>query len=102
LCRTILLRLKAWASNGMSKFDFVAIGDVTTDAFIRLHQAHIQNNIKEESKEICMPWGAKIEYESVTVVPAVGNCANAAVAAARLGLSSALLSNVGDDQFGEE
>ena len=44
----------------------------------------------------------KIPYEDVFVVPAVGNAANAAVAASRLGLKSALLSNVGDDYFGKE
>jgi sugar/nucleoside kinase (ribokinase family) len=46
--------------------------------------------------------GAKIPYESVTVVPAVGNSPNAAVAAHRLGLRSALVSNVGDDEYGKE
>ena len=43
---------------------------------------------------------AKIPYESVAVINAVGNCANAAVAAARLGVSSALISNQGDDELG--
>ena len=33
---------------------------------------------------------------------AVGNAANASVVAARLGLQSALISNIGDDYFGEE
>lgn len=84
----------------MNKFDFVAVGDVTTDAFIQLSEAHIEDRAKE--KELCMTWGTKLPYEGVTVVPAVGNCANAAVAAARLGLNSALLSNTGDDKFGEE
>jgi len=86
----------------MSKFDFVAIGDVTTDAFIALSEAHIEEDAKSHEKELCMTWGTKLPYDGVTVVPAVGNCANAAVSAARLGLSSALLSNTGDDKFGDE
>lgn len=49
-----------------------------------------------------MSFGAKIPYESVTVVPAVGNAPNAAVAAARLGLSSALITDLGDDHHGRE
>ena len=49
-----------------------------------------------------MRWGDKIPYESATVVPAVGNSANAAVAAARLGLSSGLRAYVGADQYGQE
>ena len=42
----------------------------------------------------------KKSYKSVAVINAVGNCANAAVAAARLGVSSALISNQGDDELG--
>ena len=36
------------------------------------------------------------------MVPAVGNSANAAVAAARLGLKSAYVANVGNDQNGKD
>jgi len=86
----------------MNKFDFVAIGDVTTDAFIALSEAHIEEDAKNHKEELCMTWGTKLPYDGVTVIPAVGNCANAAVSAARLGLSSALLSNTGDDKFGDE
>lgn len=49
-----------------------------------------------------MKFGEKIPYESATLVPAVGNASNAAVAAARLGLSSALNAYVGDDRYGIE
>lgn len=49
-----------------------------------------------------MRWGDKIPYEGIWVVPAVGNPGNAAVAAARLGLSSALRAYVGEDQHGQE
>jgi len=49
-----------------------------------------------------MKFGDKIPFESATVVSAVGNSPNAAVSAARLGLSSALLSDVGGDMYGSE
>jgi ribokinase len=49
-----------------------------------------------------MPFGEKIPYESVEVIHAVGNSANASVAAARLGLASALVANIGDDEDGKE
>lgn len=84
----------------MKEFDFIAIGDVVTDAFIKLSEAHVTHEAKED--QICMQWGTKLPYDGVVVVPAVGNCANAAVAAVRLGLSSALLSNTGDDKFADE
>lgn len=83
-------------------YDFIAIGDTVTDAFIRLKDAAAHVDIDRGNREICMRFAEKIPYESVTVVPAVGNSANASVAAARLGLKSALVSNIGDDYFGKE
>ena len=49
-----------------------------------------------------MPFGAKVPYESVTIIPAVGNSANAAVSAARLGLQSGLVTFLGNDVNGRE
>jgi sugar/nucleoside kinase (ribokinase family) len=49
-----------------------------------------------------MNWGDKIPFEGVTVVPAVGNAANATVSAYRLGLSSGIMAWIGDDKFGDE
>ncbi|OHA09902.1 MAG: hypothetical protein A3A44_01550 [Candidatus Sungbacteria bacterium RIFCSPLOWO2_01_FULL_60_25] len=88
--------------NMANSFDLVSIGDTVTDAFIRLKEASVHCTIDREKCEICMRFADKIPYESVTIVPAVGNSANAAVVAARLGLRSALVSNVGDDYFGKE
>lgn len=86
-----------------SDYDFIAIGDTVTDAFIHLAKssAHIETD-HESGREICLRFGDKIPYDEVYVVPAVGNSANAAVAAARLGLKSALVANIGDDYFGKE
>ncbi|MEK7649555.1 MAG: carbohydrate kinase family protein [Patescibacteria group bacterium] len=82
----------------MKKYDFIAIGDVVTDAFIR---------IPEESASVvdgrlALRYGDKIPFERAYIVPAVGNSANAAVAASRLGLSTAFVSNIGDDRVGED
>jgi len=85
-----------------NKYDFIAIGDTVTDAFIRLDTEAAHIDIDKGTREICMRFADKIPYKEVYVIPAVGNSANAAVSAARLGLSSALVSNVGDDYFGEE
>ena len=83
-------------------YEFVAIGDTVTDAFIRLKDAAVHCDINHERCEICLRFADKVPYEEVFVIPAVGNSANASVAAARLGLSSALVSNIGDDYFGHE
>lgn len=82
--------------------DFIAIGDTTVDEFIKLKDAHVHCGINHEECTISMKWGDKIPYEFSELVPGVGNAANAAVAAARLGLRTGFLSNVGSDQYGEE
>lgn len=85
-----------------NQLDFLAIGDITTDAFIRLSDAWIETDNPKRERELCMRFGDKIPYESVTVVRAVGNSPNAAVSAARLGLASGLVSNLGGDENGHE
>ncbi len=84
------------------KYDFVAIGDIVTDAFIKIKDAAVHCNINNESCELCVRFGDKVPYESVTVIKAVGNSPNAAVSAARLGVSSALIATVGADQNGKD
>ncbi|TAL49199.1 carbohydrate kinase family protein [Patescibacteria group bacterium] len=83
-------------------YDLVAIGDITTDAFIRLKDASVFCDVNREKCKLCVSFGDKVPYEFVEVVQAVGNSPNAAVAAARLGLRSGLVANVGDDQNGGE
>ena len=82
--------------------DFVAIGDTTVDEFIRLKDASVNCDVNQQACTITMKWGDKIPYDFSVRVHGVGNAANAAVAAARLGLSSGLVSNVGSDHYGKE
>ena len=84
------------------KLDFLAIGDITTDAFIKLQDASVHCDVNKENCELCVRFADKIPYESVTIVHAVGNASNASVSASRLGLSSGLVTNIGDDQNGKE
>lgn len=82
--------------------DFIAVGDTVVDEFIKLKEAHVSCDVNHEDCTISMKWGDKIPYDSSALVHGVGNAANAAVAAARLGLSAGFVSNVGKDRFGEE
>ncbi|OHA91303.1 MAG: hypothetical protein A2758_02475 [Candidatus Zambryskibacteria bacterium RIFCSPHIGHO2_01_FULL_49_18] len=82
--------------------DFIAIGDIVTDAFIKLKDASVHCDINNEKCQICMAFGEKIPYQSVEEISAVGNSPNASIAAAKLGLKSALVSNLGDDSLGHE
>ena len=85
----------------MEKLEFLAIGDVTTDTFIRLKDASVHCDVNGEACTITLAWGAKIPYEFAVDTPAVGNAPNAAVSAARLGLSTSLLSVTGTDMWGD-
>ena len=53
------------------------------------------------TRELCVRFGDKVPYEEMIEVRAVGNAANAAVAAHRIGLSSALIARIGDDENGQ-
>ncbi|MEK7198231.1 MAG: carbohydrate kinase family protein, partial [Patescibacteria group bacterium] len=81
-------------------YDFLGIGDTTIDAFIRVSQAEIRCDENNNHCQLCLNFADKVPYEDVFVVPAVGNSANAAVSASRLGLKSALMTNLGDDNNG--
>ncbi len=81
--------------------DVLAIGDLVTDAFIKIKEARVEEHPEHSYSELCLRFGDKVPYESVEVVRAVGNAANAAVSASRLGLNSGLNAIVGDDHEGK-
>ncbi|HRH24299.1 MAG TPA: carbohydrate kinase family protein [Candidatus Paceibacterota bacterium] len=85
----------------MKSFDFLAVGDIVTEPFIRLKEASVHCNIDSENCTISMRWGDKIPYESAEVCHAVGNSPNAAVAAARLGLTTGIATDIGNDDIGK-
>lgn len=81
-------------------YDVIAIGDTVVDVFIKLSVGHIEESAK--GSLLCLPYGSKIPYDEATEVPAVGNSANAAVSASRLGLSTALVTFLGKDEHGQQ
>ncbi len=85
-------------------YDFIAIGDIVIDAFIELDKdsADVSKDLDTGRLTLHMPFGGKLPYKDVTVVNAVGNSPNAAVAAHRLGLRSALVTNLGHDRYGTD
>ena len=89
-------------TNENKQIDMLAVGDTVVDAFIRIKDAKTHCNIKDEECELCVRFGDKVPFESVEICNAVGNSANAAVSASRLGLHSALYSYVGKDRDGED
>ncbi len=86
----------------MKKLDFIAIGDIVVDNFIRLEQAEVHCDIDTDACTISMSWGDKIPFESSTPISAVGNAPNAVVAASRLGLSAGMMTWMGNDRLGDD
>ena len=82
--------------------DVLSVGDIVTDAFIKMFDDQAHTFEDKNGKWIAIPWGSKIPYDHVEELKAVGNAPNASVSFARLGLKSALQANVGSDQFGRD
>ena len=86
----------------MNQIEVLSVGDIVTDAFIKLldDQAYVQEN--QHGSWLTMPFAAKIPFDHGEVVEAVGNASNASISFAKLGLKSALVANVGGDQYGRD
>ncbi len=84
------------------KLDVLCIGDVVTDAFIKLLDDRAVTYENENGKWLAMPFGMKIPFDHTEVIEAVGNASNAAASFERLGLEAGLVSNVGSDQAGRD
>ena len=92
--------IKAVVSDAPS---MLAIGDIFTDAFIRLSDEVAKLKKDDEGKLwVSIPFGGRPPYEEVEIVQSVGPSPNAAVSFARLGLRSELLSWLGDDKPGSD
>ncbi|QQS64759.1 carbohydrate kinase family protein [Candidatus Saccharibacteria bacterium] len=85
------------------QLDVLSVGDVVTDAFIKLIDDKAWSYKDENGmKVLAMEYGTKTPYDHAEVLEGVGNAANAAVSFSRLGLDSGLVSNVGSDSWGRD
>lgn len=87
----------------MGQIDILSVGDVVTDAFIKLldKEEKVEHE-KDGSTWLAIPFGTKIPFDHVEIAQAVGNASNAAVAFARLGINTGFVTNVGGDQEGRD
>lgn len=86
----------------MSQLDVLSIGDVVTDAFIKLLDDRAEAYQDDRGKWLSIPFATKVPFDHAVEVAGVGNAANASVCFAKLGLKSGLIANVGDDQHGRD
>lgn len=81
----------------------LAIGDIFTDAFIKLRDDSARIDTDEDgTKRLSLPYGSKPAYDHVDIVKSVGPSPNASVSMSRLGIDVELMAWVGDDQPGKE
>lgn len=82
-------------------FNIITIGDSTVDNFVVIDhdEASLQCDLKKEHCKICFNYADKIPIKS-TAESVGGNAANVAVGAKKLGLQSAIISEVGGDLNG--
>ncbi len=84
------------------QIDFLAIGDIVAEPFIKIIDAEANCDLQGEHCKICFRFGEKIPYESAEICYAVGNSPNVAVGVSKLGVGSSLVSYVGDDFVGKQ
>ncbi|MDO8512522.1 MAG: carbohydrate kinase family protein [bacterium] len=84
-----------------TKLDLLAIGDTTTDVFMGLKDASVIKQPEKRGDKLCLRFGDKIAVESVQEIEGVGNAANVAVGASRLGLKTGIWTILGNDDDGQ-
>lgn len=82
--------------------EIICIGDIVTDAFIKLINDQAVTYENDQGKWLAMQFGTKLPFDHVEILEAVGNAANAAVSFSRLGLDTSFVTNVGDDAHGRD
>lgn len=86
----------------MSQFDVICVGDVVTDAFIKLIDDQAGVEERNGVPVLLVPFATKVPFDHTEILNAVGNSANAAVNFAKLGLKTAFVANVGGDSAGRD
>ncbi|MDO8659760.1 MAG: carbohydrate kinase family protein [Candidatus Parcubacteria bacterium] len=84
----------------MSQFDIACVGDAKIDQFLFLHEASSHLKLNKETNELCLKYGEKIPVDDLKICLG-GDGANVAVGLARLGLSTSLIAELGDDEFSQ-
>ena len=85
------------------KFDVISVGDTQYDVFLELEEeTKVIRDQQEDKDYLGVVFAEKIPVKSYTAVPAVGNSANVAIGASRLGLKTAFYTVLGDDRVGKE
>lgn len=84
-----------------NSFDVICVGNAKIDTFLTLHQANSHLRYSEETNELCIKFGEKIAVDKAEILVG-GNAANVSVGLSRLGLHTALVAEIGNDEFAQK
>lgn len=76
----------------------IAVGDITIDAFLTIHDANVYCRVNKKDCELCIAYGEKIQVDSCEFLLG-GIACNVTVGLSRLGISTRLYAEIGDDEF---
>ncbi|MBI4091128.1 carbohydrate kinase family protein [candidate division WWE3 bacterium] len=81
-------------------FDLISVGDSVIDAFMFINEAEVICDINKEECKFCVSYADKVPVEKFALCTA-GNACNNAVGSARLGLNTAIYTEIGNDNNGK-
>lgn len=85
----------------MPQFDITCVGNAKIDTFLTLHEANAHLRLIKETNELCMKFGEKITVDKAEILLG-GNAANVSVGTSRLGLNTAIVAEIGKDEFAQK
>src|SRR5947207_11460448 len=84
-----------------NKFDLLSIGDASLDSFVTPTESQTLCKLDTQECLICFSYGDKIPVKNLDFSIG-GNAANNAVGTRRLGVRSALVATLGEDNIGNQ
>ena len=82
-------------------FDAICVGNAKIDTFLTLSKEDHNLRFIKETNELCIKFGEKITVDKAELLLG-GNAANVAVGVSRLGLKTALVAEIGTDEFAQK
>lgn len=89
--------MEQFSSKG-GPWDLVAVGSATVDLFFKIETSNPHFKFNEETNELSMKLGEKVVLDKAELLTG-GNANNVSIGVKRLGFKTALVAEIGDDEF---